>query len=339
MNKVLTNINQDLSALEKQTARGNIGAENASNRVTSIDENSTDVQYPSAKCMFNALQNVGGGGYKDGGQLVDGDFIKVENNSISSYDNVSRNEINFYFEPKQGEVLNSVIQLTTQVNATVNVYYLNENNIFVLLSNIGSNTVNAGDEYSINVTGKSYEVEQETPPNPDPNEYITLLYGKGCKFKKIGSYYWQQYDNVGIIPGVRYKSKNNTVYYNLKDLFAKNNVFDNGYILPNNSCLQNLYTALGKTYSTAGEVLKNTSGWNASTYPGNNSAGLNFNGVGYLIGDNDNNLGEGGYWAYRSGAGSVQAMQLLYNSYYTNGAQLYNDTDKVFACVRFIKPV
>lgn len=89
MNKVLTNMNQDLSALEKQTARGNIGAEDASNRVTSIDENSTDAQYPSAKCMFNALQNVGGG-YKDGGQLIDADFIEVENNTISSYENVSR---------------------------------------------------------------------------------------------------------------------------------------------------------------------------------------------------------------------------------------------------------
>ena len=51
----------------------------------------------------------GGGGYKDGGELLDGDFIKVENNAASSYDNVSRDPINFYLETKEGEILNSIV--------------------------------------------------------------------------------------------------------------------------------------------------------------------------------------------------------------------------------------
>ena len=170
MNKVLTNMNQDLSALEKQTARGNIGAEDASNRVTSIDESSTDAQYPSAKCVFNALQNVGGG-YKDGGQLVDGDFIKVENNTVSSYDNVSRNPVNFYFEVKDGEILNSVVELTTAVNATINVYVV-KNGFYYLLGNVGGNTVNSGEIYNINITGNSFDINQVNNINDDPIIFI-----------------------------------------------------------------------------------------------------------------------------------------------------------------------
>lgn len=175
MNKVLTNMNQDLSALEKQTARSNIGAEDASNRVTSIDENSTDAQYPSAKCVFNALQNVGGG-FKNGGALIDGDFIEVENNTVSSYDNVSRDPVNFYFDVKDGEVLNSVVELTTAVNATINVYVV-KNGFYYLLGNVGGNSVTAGNDYNINVVGNSFILEVVTPSPAYPDYYDFQNYG------------------------------------------------------------------------------------------------------------------------------------------------------------------
>ena len=102
---------------------------------------------------------AGGGGYKDGGALVDGDFIEVKNNTVSSYDNVSRDPVNFYFEVKDGEILNSVIELTTAVNATINVYVV-KNGFYYLLGNVGGNTVNAGDDYKINIIGDSFSVEQ-----------------------------------------------------------------------------------------------------------------------------------------------------------------------------------
>jgi len=38
------------------------GKEDASNKVTSISSGSTDTQYPSAKCVYNAIQAAGGGG-------------------------------------------------------------------------------------------------------------------------------------------------------------------------------------------------------------------------------------------------------------------------------------
>ena len=103
----------------------------------------------------------GGGGYNDGGQIVDDDFMKVENNAVSSYDNVSRDPINFYFEPADGEILNAIVELTTAVNATVNVYVL-KNGFYYLLGNVGGDTVTAGNDYKVNITGDSYAIEQVT---------------------------------------------------------------------------------------------------------------------------------------------------------------------------------
>lgn len=127
----------------------------------------------------------GGGGYNDGGALVDGDFIQVTNNSISTYDNTSRDPVNFYFEVSDGEMINSVIELTTAVNATINVYVVN-NGLYYLLSNIGGNTVTAGDDYKVNITGDSYSIEQVSAP-VDPLLYV---FGVLVPIVKIGNKYW-----------------------------------------------------------------------------------------------------------------------------------------------------
>jgi hypothetical protein len=241
----------------------------------------------------------GGGGYNDGGQLIDGDFIKVENNSVSSYENLNRNEINFYFEKKQSEILNSVIELTTQVNATVNVYYLNENNIFVLLGYIGNNTVNAGDEYNINITGNGYEIEPVTPPAPDPQEIIMLAYDKTLKFKKFGSTYWQTDNFNGIIPGVDYVAKTNAIYYKISDIINVSS-FENGLRLPNDTDIFNLCTNLGFTMNDVSPALKSTNqGWynNEPLYVGTNSSGLNYQGYGGV--DENKQIfsyGDYGFW-------------------------------------------
>lgn len=104
-------------------------------------------------------QGGAGGGYKDGGALVDADFIEVENNSISSYDNVSRDPINLYFEPKDGEILNSVVELTTAVNSTVNVYVL-KNGFYYPLTVVGSSSITAGETYQINIDINTYSISQ-----------------------------------------------------------------------------------------------------------------------------------------------------------------------------------
>lgn len=170
----------------------------------------------------------GGGGYKDGGQLIDGDFIKVENNAVSTYDNESRDPVNFYFELKDGEILNSVIEFTTQVNATVNVYIL-KNGFYYLLGNIGGNTVNAGDDYNINIIGKSYSLDPVTPP-PTVPEYADIM-GGIYGVAKVGNRLWLKENFTGIIQGVQYKAENNTVYYKCNSSQLKT-FNENGWKLP-----------------------------------------------------------------------------------------------------------
>ena len=99
--------------------------------------------------IYKSGGGSGGGGYKDGGELEDARFIEVENNSISNYTNIDRNTVNFYLTPSDGEVINSVINFSTQVNATVNVYY-ESGGIYYLLGVIGSNSVTANKIYIIN---------------------------------------------------------------------------------------------------------------------------------------------------------------------------------------------
>lgn len=283
-------------------------------------------------------QGGGGGGYEDGGALVDADIIEVKNNTVSTYENTSRNEVDFYIVKEPGTILNSVIEFTTQVNATVNVYYLNENNVLVLLGVVGSNSVSAGDTYNINITGNGYEIEQITPPPaPDPDEYMTILYGCKTAFKRFGGWWWQKYDNVGIIPGVRYIARNGTVYYNAADIYAKNNTFDNGYMLPTLEHPGWLASALGKSTNDVGEVLKDTTGWDVSTYPGDNSADLNFKGVGCIVNNNqDWGLGGLGLWAFRSERGSVQAYTLAAGNYKI-GSLYMASRDTTYFALRFIK--
>ena len=210
----------------------------------------------------------GGGGYKNGGELVDGDFIKVENNTVSSYDNVSRDPINLYFEPKDGEILNSIVELTTEVNATVNVYVV-KNGFYYLLGNIGGNTVNAGDDYKINVIGDSFSIEQVSAlPVP---EYVTLE-GEIYPIIKVDNFYWlckdlknSQFEHVKVGDN----------YYYKKDP----NININGWKLPvykgDNT---GSYNKLLNTYSYA--QLRSTTDW-PSGYAGNNQSGFDAKAFGY----------------------------------------------------------
>ena len=131
----------------------------------------------------------GGGGYKDGGQLIDAEFIKVENNTISTYDNTARDPVNFYFEVSDGEMLNSIIELTTAVNATINVCLVKDG-FYYLLGNIGGNTVNAGNDYKITITGHSFAIENVSGLS---NDFYINIDGSLVKVVKIGTQYWTDY--------------------------------------------------------------------------------------------------------------------------------------------------
>lgn len=203
----------------------------------------------------------GGGGYKDGGELVDNDFIKVDNNTTYSYDNITRDPINFYFEPKDGEALNSIIELTTVINSTVNVYVFKFGFLY-LIGNIGGNTVNAGEKYKINVSGDSFSVNPINVPENDPSawEYEGIVYG----MHKIGSLYWTDKPFIGNIS--EHVILNNVYYFkwdlNLKSL----NI--NGFRLPKKEDYYYLFYSSGFSK----DDLKSKTGWPTS---GTNLSGIN----------------------------------------------------------------
>ena len=256
----------------------------------------------------------GGGGYKDGGQLVDGDFIKVENNTISSYDNVSRNPVNFYFEVKDGEVLNSVVELTTAVNSTINVYVV-RNGFYYLLGNIGGNTVNAGDDYKVNITGDSYAIEQvSAPPTPE----YALIDGNQYKVLKVGSVLWTCSDLKGT--SFRNAERSGVYYYE-----PNPNIIINGWRLPKQNDIGNL----NNTYNWA--QLRSTTGWYTG-YNGTNESGFDAKANGtfrtdhvemrtynsYMLYVNSNNVCSGAfmttdYNGYAMGGGYWCPVRLVYD--------------------------
>lgn len=218
-------------------------------------------------------QGGGGGGYNDGGALVDGDFIKVENNTVSSYDNVSRDPVNFYFEVKDGEVINSVIELTTSLNATINVYVL-RNGLYYLLNISGSNTVSGGNEYNINIVGNSYAIENVTIQNPDPE--LAEINGTISKIVKNRNIYWSDFLTVDQLHGI------NNIIGVVGYSYRKNYIRDN--IIPNLSggwrspTLQEMQDLLDDWTSIQ---LRSTSLWQ-DIPNGTNESGMNFTPCGYV---------------------------------------------------------
>lgn len=201
----------------------------------------------------------GGGGYHDGGQIVDADFMKVENNAVSSYDNTSRDPINFYFEPADGEILNAIVELTTAVNSTVNVYVL-RNGFYYLLGNVGGDTVTAGNDYKVNITGDSYAIEQVsgglTP------EYISLngnLYG----IMQVGSLLWLN-SNLKE-QSYNYAYDGTTYYYSHESI---KNINIDGWRLP----YRDEFTTLKNSYNY--QDLKSSTEWKDGKN-GTNASGFN----------------------------------------------------------------
>lgn len=209
------------------------------------------------------------GGYSDGGALVDADFIEVTNNSISTYDNTSRDQVNFYFEVSDGEMINSVIELTTAVNSTVNVYVL-RNGFYYLLGNVGGDTVTAGNDYKVNITGDSFSLELVTPAQVDP-EFVNLM-GSVYGVKKVNGLYWIDRNFMGDVG--TWIDDNSTRYY---DYAAFENINLDGWRLPTKTEINSLINSL---YPDTAKAMKSTSGWYAGGN-GDNSTGLNFKPYGY----------------------------------------------------------
>jgi uncharacterized protein (TIGR02145 family) len=268
----------------------------------------------------------GGGGYKDGGQLVDGDFIKVENNTVSSYDNVSRDPVNFYFEVKEGEVLNSIIEFTTQINSIVNVYIVKDG-FWYLLGVSGSNSATAGDDYNININGDSYGLEQVNYNNPEPSINVNGgIYG----VKKIGSQWWttQDYDHGGT----------NGKFIDPRTFDNISNNLSNGWRIPLNSDFDTLKTYCISTYGNAVSSVRTNYGW-GTTY--NNDSGFSAYPNGILNVWQGNIIQFAGskvcYWTINKAAANEWFFYSMDDNGFNNGGA-FGPNDYKY-CLRFVKDV
>ena len=224
----------------------------------------------------NSIYNdggAGGGGYADGGELVDADFIKVDNNTLSKYNNISRNVINFYFEDES--ILNALIEVYTLVNSTVNIYK-KINNSYYPLSIIGSNNINSNENYLITVSGNYFKIENAT----QQDEFIENINGQYIKCKKIGSLYWTVEDYGE--------------WWSVSDAVNFNPV--NGWRIPGQDDFEALIDTLGQ--ALAGYKMKSISGWNDGGN-GDNSSGWNGLPVG-LKDSSDQIVGHGDLVYYRT---------------------------------------
>lgn len=267
-------------------------------------------------------QGGGGGGYKDGGALVDGEFIKVENNTVSSYDNTSRNDVNFYFEVADGEIINSVVELTTTVNATIHVYVV-KNGLFIPLGNVGGDTVNAGDDYKLNVVGDSFVIENVTTPPQNPE--FALLMGVIYPLTKIGNFYYTAKNFKGDIG--QYVDQNGERYYLPRSI--SNYDFDNGFEFLNDadfSVIDNNYP-----YPNTGLALKSVSGWRDGGN-GNNSSGFNAFPKGYWTGTYLNWNTEHACFYTKLIGSTTQYMRMVlnYNDNVLNGNTRNNSVDECY---------
>ena len=256
----------------------------------------------------------GGGGYTPAGELVDGDFIRVENNSISTYENTTRSTINFYVELPQGETLNTIIELTNNYNGTVLFWVMDpDTGILTPIGNIGGNSVTSGEEYNIKATGDSYTVEQVTKPNT--NEIaVNLGDGKGIYvFIKIGNLYVGKTDIAFNIDGVGSKPAGSKTWYKRIDTLNNHPTFENGVRIPSYSDIEYIINQLEPN---AGQKMKSTTNWNNSNpnTKGTNESGLNMGGYGFVQGNDHYDNGVYGFWGCSDEYGATDSLRLDDNS-------------------------
>lgn len=301
----------------------------------------------NAPSIYN--QGGGGGGYKDGGELIDGDFIKVENNTISSYDNVSRDPVNFYFEVKDGEVVNSIVELTTVVNATINVYILKDG-LYYLLGNVGGDTVTAGNDYNVCVTGNSYLIENVL--NNSEDSYANIN-GELYQVKKINNLLWTIEDYKKIVGskmsgdgdpyfmGPATRTATGTNLYNRGALNLIDQDLSDGWRIPSLNDFSNLFEFVGGTgpnfINGVGNQIKKVGAWQTDLGITNSSGFSSVPTGRYDDGtrkDEDNAF----YWTSTDKSGGrkdVIYVQDSVNNSYVGGGDEYYD----YYAVRFCKPL
>lgn len=223
-----------------------------------------------------SVYNIGGGGgLKYAGALTDSDFIEFSNNTLSTFNNVGRSNINFYVSPKDNEVIAAVIELTTDSNATVHIYTF-DGFMYVPLGYITNNSVSSGDKYKIEIIGNSFEVSLVNDLGKNP-EYIKIE-DQILGVCKIGDLLWTTnnlkivlpYGKVGPIgkpsdqenyPGYFYQISTTT-----KRDYINNDVLKSGWRIPTYNDFSNMESSISGDYNSLLKVGQQTGATNTTGF-------------------------------------------------------------------------
>lgn len=211
--------------------------------------------------IYNDGGAGGGGGYNDGGDLTPADYIEIENNSFYKLEGNDAANLNFVIDGESG-VLNSIVEISTNVDSTINVY-VNRDGLLYKLSTIDSLIYQNksyrlyinGDTYYINEINQSISISKAIINN---NLVDVIVYGNYIITQDLGWFNYNEFEDL---------------------------VNTSGWSKVSYQVLSTIKNDLGQ------DSMRSTSGWN--TPQGTNTSGLNFypygrkqggdmNGVGYF---------------------------------------------------------
>lgn len=149
---------------------------------------------PTILNAYTIYKQGGGSGLKNGGTLTENQWILIESGNVYNINNSSQSEINFYFKPKDGEVLNAVIEFENNANCDINVFYENSSGFLIPLYCVGTNNVTSGKYYTICIIDNTYYIDEATGGCGEP-EFIDFGDDLGIKkIVKIGTRIWTASD-------------------------------------------------------------------------------------------------------------------------------------------------
>lgn len=218
----------------------------------------------------NSIYNEGGagGGYNNGGDLTPADYIEIENNSFYTLEGNDAADLNFVIDGESG-VLNSIVEVSTNVNSVVNVY-IDRNGILYKLLCI-DNSITAGKDYHLYIQGSNYYIEEIAGLEPVISK--AELNGNYIDVYQIGPYV------ISADLGEWFNlSQFNSLVASTSGKWKKLSIDEVDYI-------KNNFTS---------SSIRSTSGWNNTQ--GDNSTGLNFYPYGRIEFGSPVGVGQGSYF-------------------------------------------
>lgn len=256
--------------------------------------------------IYNSGNGGGGGGYNDGGNLTPADYIQIENNSFYKLEGNDAADLNFVIDGESG-VLNSIVEISTNVDSTVKVY-VEKNGLLYALTSV-DNLIYQNKNYRLYITGDSFNIDEI--PNIDVTPSKALLNGNYINVTQINNYIitedlgWYNYRN----------------YISLYDQISQDGWEKLNYTVVNEAV--NIYTING---------IRSINGWD--NYQGTNKSGLNF----YPYGRSDSGtIYEAGTQNYTWGLAGGTSNFLSVQENNIGASTMATEYDDILLRCRFMK--